>query len=127
VLVTALASLALVAIATVLVSQGVLRRSELAPAPADLWHGPTVLLALLVGGAVFTAMNYLQFSAVVKIRTENFVATSAFMPVATLIVQHLAAAAGLIALPPFDWRLLPAMVLVVAGVMVLIWANRRAA
>jgi drug/metabolite transporter (DMT)-like permease len=127
VLVTAVVSLALVAPATLLVAHGLLRRSALVPAPADLWHGPTILLAMLVGGAVFTAMSYLQFSSVVKIRTENFIATSAFMPVATLLVQHLAAAGGLLTLPPFDWRLLPAMVLVIAGVMVLIWANRRPA
>lgn len=124
VLVTGLASLLLVGIGAALVGAGVLARNDLVPAPADLWHLPTVLMALLVGGAVFTAMSYLQFSSVVKIRTENFIAIGAFMPIATLIVQNLAAAAGLLTLAAFDWRLLPGMLIVVAGVMVLIRARR---
>ena len=125
VLITGLTSLALVAIAAALVGNGALERSDLVPAPADLWHLPTILMALLVGGAVFTAMSYLQFSSVVKIRTESFIATGAFMPIATLLVQSIAAAAGLITVPSLDWRLLPGMLIVVAGVMVLIKARQR--
>ncbi len=125
VLVTALTSLIVVGFGTALVGQGILARSELVPAPADLWHLPAILMALLVGGAVFTAMSYLQFSAVVKIRTENFIATGAFMPIATLLVQSLAAAAGLITVSAFDWRLLPGMLIVVVGVMVLIRSRRK--
>ncbi len=125
VLVTGMTSLLLVVLAAALVGAGVLSRNNLVPAPGDLWHMPTILMALLVGGAVFTAMSYLQFSAVVKIRTEDFIATGAFMPIATLLVQSLAAALGLITLAASDWRLLPAMLIVVAGVMVLIKARRR--
>jgi drug/metabolite transporter (DMT)-like permease len=127
VLVTGLASLTAVVIAASLVGNGTLERSELLPAPADLWHWPTAAIALLVGGAIFTAMNYLQFSSVVKIRTENFIAMGAFMPLATLLLQMAAAAVGLIAIAQFDWRLLPGMLAVVAGVMVLIRARRHAA
>ncbi|MCL4768544.1 MAG: hypothetical protein KJZ80_20190 [Hyphomicrobiaceae bacterium] len=125
VLVTALASLLLVGLAVALVSAGVLTRNDLVPAPADIWHVPTILMALLVGGAMFTAMSYLQFSCVVKIRTENLIATGAFMPIATLLVQSLAAALGLVTVAALDWRLLPGMLIVVAGVMVLIGARRR--
>lgn len=120
VLVTGLTSLALVGLSAALVGSGTLERNDLVPAPADLWHLPTILMALLVGGAVFTAMSYLQFSSVVKIRTESFIATGAFMPIATLLVQTIAAAAGLITVPNLDWRLLPGMLTVVIGVMVLI-------
>lgn len=125
VLVTGLTSLVLVVGAAALVEGGVLARNQLVPAPADLWHWPTAAIALLVGGAMFTAMNYLQFSSVVKIRTENFIATGAFMPLTTLLVQMLAAALGLIVVPALDWRLVPGMLIVVAGVMVLILARHR--
>lgn len=125
VLITGLTSLVLAALGAALVGGGLLERNDLVPAPADFWHLPTILMALLVGGAIFTAMSYLQFSSVVKIRTENFIAAGAFMPIATLLVQNLAAAVGLITLTAFDWRLLPGMLIVVAGVMVLISARRR--
>jgi hypothetical protein len=79
----------------------------------------------LVGGALFTAMNYLQFSSVVKIGTEHFISTSAFMPLATLIAQTFAARIGLITVGPFDWRLLPGMLLAIVGVFVMIRGQRR--
>jgi len=125
VLVTGLTSLLLVGLAAALVGSGALARNDLVPAPPDLWHMPTILMALLVGGAAFTAMSYLQFSSVVKIRTENFIATGAFMPITTLLVQTIAAAAGLITVSALDWRLVPGMLIVVAGVMVLIRARRE--
>ena len=79
-----------------------------------------------VGGALFTGMTYLSFSCVLKIKSENFIATSAFMPVVTLLVQIPAAAIGLISLPPFDWHLLPAMLVAIVGVLMIIWGNRHA-
>lgn len=124
VLVTALTGMALAAAAAALVSAGTLPRTELVAAPADLLHVPTILMAAFVGGAVFTAMNYFQFSSVVKIRTENFLAAGAFMPFATLLLQFPARDLGLIRVDPFDWRLLPAMLLTVAGVMILIRARK---
>ena len=80
VLVTGLAGLFLVGLAATLVGVGFAERSNLLPAPADLWHWPTIVLALFVGSLIFATMSYLQFSSVVKIQTENFIATSAFMP-----------------------------------------------
>lgn len=125
VLVTGLTGLLLVGLVANLVGSGYLERTELLPAPHDLWHWPTLVIALLVGGVIFAAMNYLQFSSVVKIRTENFIATSAFMPLAALVLQTVAAKVGLIEVGSFDWRLLPGMLIVVAGVTVLIRAQRR--
>lgn len=127
VLVTAISGLVLATIGAALVAADLIVRSDAVPAPTAFWHLPTFGLALLVGGALFTAMNYLQFSSVVKIQTENFIATSAFMPLATFALQEMAAALGVLTPPPFDWRLLPAMTLVIAGVIAVIIGNRRTA
>jgi drug/metabolite transporter (DMT)-like permease len=124
-LVTASATAALIGSLMALVASGAMPGSPFIPRPGQLVHQPTILLALFAGGAVFTAMVYLSFSAVMKICTENFIAASAFMPPAAFLVQWLAAAAGLIALPPFDWRLLPAMAAAIAGVLLIIWGGRR--
>lgn len=124
-LVTAIAGLLAVGALMLGVEFGLMAATPLLPTPAALVHGPTVVLALLVGGALFTAMTYLSFSSVLKIRSENFIATSAFMPLATLAVQTPAAAIGLIVLPPFDWRLLPAIIGAIAGVLLMIWGGRR--
>jgi len=123
--VTGFACLILVAASTVLVASGYLERSSLFAAPSDLWHWPTLVIALLMGGLLFTAMNYLQLSSVVKIQTENFIATSAFMPLAALLMQSLAVSAGIINTTMFDWRLVPGGVLVIIGVLVLIASRAR--
>src|SRR5690606_37795657 len=125
VLVTGLTGLLLVALMATLVSNGYLGRNELLPALDDLWHWPTLVMALVVGGVLFAAMNYLQFSSVVKIQTENFVATSAFMPLAALLLQSVAVALGIIEAAVFDWRLLPGILLAMAGVTVLIAYGRK--
>ncbi len=124
-LVTAFAGLATVGALMAAVQFGVLPATPLLPTSAALVHPPTIVLALAVGGALFTAMTYLSFSSVLKIRSENFIATSAFMPLAALGLQIPAAAIGLITLPPFDWRLLPAILAAIAGVMMMIWGNRK--
>lgn len=124
VLITGIAALALVGIGASLVAAGVVSRNDLVPAARDLVHVPTFVYALLVGGAIFTAMNYLQFSSVVKIRTENFIAMGAFMPLATLLLQTIAVSLGWITVSAFDWRLVPGMMIVVAGVLILIKTRR---
>ena len=125
-LVTAAAGLVTAGALMLAVHHDLLPRTPLLPGTADLVHPPTIVLAILVGGALFTAMTFLSFSSVLKIGSENFIATSAFMPLAALVVQVPAAAVGLITLPPFDWRLLPAIVAVILGVLMMIWGNRRA-
>ncbi len=126
-LVTCSATAAAIGIAMALVAAGMLPTTTLIPTQAQLLHRPTIVLALVAGGAVFTAMTYLSFSAVVKIRTENFIATSAFMPLAAFLVQWPAAYIGLITLPPFNWQLLPALATAIIGVLLIIWAGRRMA
>ena len=124
-LVTAVTGLVTIGGLMVAVHLGLLSQTPLLPRPEALIHRPTILLALFVGGALFTGMTYLSFSCVLKIKSENFIATSAFMPVVTLLVQIPAAAIGLINLPPFDWRLVPAMLAAIIGVLMIIWGNRH--
>lgn len=126
VLVTALASLVAVGVLMGLIAFGVLAQTPLVPKPADFLHTPTLLLALLVGGAVFTMMNYLQFSAVVKIGTENLIVVSALMPMATLALQYLAGTIGLIRHHAIEPHLWPALILVVIGIAVVIRGRSRA-
>jgi hypothetical protein len=76
-------------------------------------------------GALLTAMAALSFSAVVKITTENFMATHAFTPVATLLVQLAASAVGLIAGYALDPSLMPAMGVVIGGVLLMLYAARQ--
>ena len=61
----------------------------------------------------------------VKITTENFTATSAFTPLATLLVQMAGSAAGLIPVYALDPELLPAMAVVIGGVLLILFAARR--
>lgn len=124
-LVTCSATAAAIGIAMGLVRLGALPTMPLIPTPTQLVHLPTLVLALIAGGAVFTAMTYLSFSAVIKIRTENFIATSAFMPLAAFLLQWPAAFVGLIQLPIFNWQLLPAMTALIIGVVLIIWAGQR--
>jgi len=124
-LVTALGGWALVGALMAAVHAGVLPATTLLPVPADFVHAPTLVVAALVGGGLFVAMNYLAFSAVVKIGTEGLVAASTFMPPATLLLQTLAVGLGLIPAVALDWSLLPAMGVAVAGVMLVIWEQRR--
>lgn len=125
-LVTAITGLLVLGAFMLAVHYGLLPPMPLLPEPGALVHLPTLVSALLVGGALFTAMTYLSFSSVLKIRSENFIASSAFMPLATLMVQMPAAALGLITLPAFDWRLLPAMLAAIAGVLLMIFGGRKA-
>jgi drug/metabolite transporter (DMT)-like permease len=124
-LVTALGGWGLIAFIMTLVSVGALPPLPGVPTPADVIHGPTLLIALLIGGVIFTAMNYLSFSSVLKIGTDGFVAASTFMPPATLAVQWLAERAGIIPPQSFDLALLPAMAVAVFGVFLVIADQRR--
>jgi ABC-type xylose transport system permease subunit len=66
-----------------------------------------------------------SFSAVVKIRTENLTAASAFTPLTTLLVQMIGSAVGLIPAYTLDPELLPSMVVVIAGVLLILYASGR--
>jgi hypothetical protein len=125
VLVTSLASLALGGGCALLVGLGVLPPIPMVPTVAQMLHVPTILLGVLVGGVILTAMAFLNFSCVVKITTENFAATSAFTPVAALLVQSVAAVFGLIPFFRLEASFYPAMAVVVAGVFMMLYGARR--
>lgn len=124
-LVASLVGLLMVFCAMVIVSRGLLSPSVWLPSPAELIDPDTVILGLVVGALVLTAMQYLGFATVVKIGTESFIATTALIPVVTLIVQQGAVAAGLLRPIPVDWRIFPAMACVMAGVACVIAGQRR--
>jgi hypothetical protein len=107
-------------------SRGLLGAAHWLPAAGQFLHLPTLLVALLVGAAVLTAMQYLSFSSVVKIGTQNFIAATAFTPLVTLAAQELVVAAGWLPPMPVDWQILPAIAVVALGVFVIISAGRPA-
>lgn len=125
VLVCSLASLALAGAVALLIATGLVPPLAMMPTAAQMLHGPTVLLAIAVGSVILTAMAVLSFSAVVKITTENVMAVHAFTPVSTLLVQMAATAVGLIPAYALDPSLLPAMAVVILGVLMILGAARR--
>ena len=125
VLVTSVASLVLAALVAILIAAGLVPPISLMPTRVQMTHGPTILLAFLVGSLILTTMAVLSFSAVVKITTENVMAVHAFTPVMTLLVQIAATAVGLIPAYAFDPSLMPAMGVVILGVLMMFASARR--
>lgn len=107
-------------------AQGLLGAALWLPSAHQFLHLPTVLASLLVGAAVLTAMQYLSFSSVVKIGTQNFIAATAFTPLVMLAAQELVVAAGWLHPMPVDWQILPAIAIVAVGVFIIISAGRPA-
>ncbi|MCC7040577.1 MAG: hypothetical protein IT516_09755 [Burkholderiales bacterium] len=126
VLVTSIIGLVLTALATTATAFGLVPPLRVVPTVGELFHLPTLLLGAVVGGVLLTLMAYLNFSAVVKITTENFMATMAFTPVTVWIVQSVGVALGLITATAVDVRLGTAMAVCVAAVLVIFWAGHRA-
>ena len=104
---------------------GLLPPMAIIPTADQLLHVPTILLGALVGGAILTSMAVLSFWCVVRVATQNFWATSAFTPLATLLVQMAGSAIGLIPAYALDPELLPAMAVVIGGVLLILYAARR--
>jgi hypothetical protein len=125
VLVTSITSLALTGAGSLAVALDLLPPLAIIPTTGQMLHVPTILLGALVGGAILTSMAVLSFSSVVKITTENFTATSAFTPLATLLVQMAGSAVGLIPAYALDPELLSAMAVVIGGVLLILYAARR--
>ena len=84
VLVTCIVGLTLAVIGSAAVAIGLLPPLPIIPTPEQMLHVPTILLGTLVGSVVITSIVVFSFSAVVKIRTENLTAASAFTPLTTL-------------------------------------------
>jgi MFS transporter, OFA family, oxalate/formate antiporter len=125
-IVTSALGIALVAAAIALVQNGAFSGPAWLPAPRDFLHPPTIVLALFIGCLVLTAMQYLAFSTVVKIRTENFLAMTALIPLSTLVFQIGAVELQLLKPVAVDWRTLVATGILVAGVMLVVWGGRHA-
>lgn len=125
VLVTCITGLALAGAGSLAVAIGLLPPLPVIPTPEQMLHVPTILLGTLVGSVVITSIVVFSFSAVVKIRTENLTAASAFTPLTTLLAQMAGSAAGLIPAYALDPELLPSMVIVIGGVLLILYAAGR--
>jgi drug/metabolite transporter (DMT)-like permease len=126
VLVTSLAGLAVTGALSFLMSGGVLPATQALPTFDQMTHGPTLLLAALLGCAIITAMQYLMFSAVVKITSENFFAMMVFTPFATLLLQEIMGGVGLPGVKPGGWYILPFLCLLLVGNLLIVWPARAA-
>lgn len=124
-LVTSGLGIAALATAMTLVGHEVIAGPRWLPRPEHFVHLPTYLLALFMGGVVLTSMQYFSFSTVVKIGAENFLAATVLVPPVTLVFQVIAVRLGILSPVPVDWRTLPAMAVVVGGVLLVVWGNRR--
>lgn len=121
VLIASIGSLALVASAA-----AVAPNTPMLPTAAQMLHLPTILLGCLVGGPMLTLMFYFNFSSVIAIGTENLVAMMAFSPATTWIFQEIGAAIGWIDVQRPDASIAAAMVLCIAAVLLIFWAEARA-
>jgi drug/metabolite transporter (DMT)-like permease len=127
VMITSIVGVAATALAGGLIAAGIVPQTPLVPTLQQLWHPPTMLLGLCVGGLLLTAMAYLTYSSVAKISAENFTAVAAFIPLATLALQQLAIMAGIIPPIALNWTLLPEIAVVITGVLLILTAQRRRA
>lgn len=126
VLLASFVSVVSVTIAVAAVAAGVLPPMRAIPTVTQLLHLPTFLLGSILGGAMLTAMAYLNFSSVVKITTENLTAMLAFAPVTSWLFQVIGVAMGLIVAGSLAPALVLAMAVLVAAVLLIFWAGYRA-
>jgi hypothetical protein len=103
------------------VGSGVVPSNPLVPPLEQFVAVPTLLLSLIMGCVLITVMQYLMFSSVVKITSENFFAVMALVPLATLILQEPAARLGMIGIAPAGWYILPFMLLILIGNVLIVW------
>lgn len=100
----------------------------LIPSPADYIESATLISAITLGAPLLIAMNYLAFSASVKITTENFLATSAFNPLGALLAQQIAVSLGIITIATaFDFWLLILIPIGIVGVLIIIHSRHKEA
>jgi drug/metabolite transporter (DMT)-like permease len=125
VLSSSLLCVGLTAVAVLAVLAGILPATPLLPRLEQFAHGPSWLVAIVVGGATLTAMYYLSFSSVVKIRSERFVAVTVLTPPATLLAQIAAVSAGIVRPVVVEDHVLAVMVVIVAAALAIVWASSR--
>lgn len=127
VLSTALVGAAFLVTAVSLTQLAILPETPLIPEPSAFWHLPTLLCAVFGGAPIFVSMTYLTFSAVVKIGTERFLASTAFAPFSAIALESLAAQLGLLSTPHYDWQLMPLIALGIIGIIIVIRDRNRSA
>ena len=123
ILVMSMLSLVLAAIAATAVAVQMLPHTPLVPTAGQMLHAPTFLVGGLAGGGVFTLMMYLNFASVVKITTENLTAMMAFSPATAWLFQAFGDALGLIKAPTPEPPIIAAIVVTIAAVLLIFWAD----
>jgi hypothetical protein len=103
-----------------LAERGMLPHVAAIPGPDAFTHRSTLLVSLLLGGVIITLMQYLMFSSVVKITSENFFAVMALTIPATLVLQEAAAAMGFAGITAGAWYLLPYIVVILLGTLFIV-------
>lgn len=126
-LVTSILSLVLASILAGAVAAGALPPMRILPTAGEMLHLPTILIGTFAGGGFLALLNILQFSAVVKITTENITAMMALSPLTTWLFQEIGVALGLIDVARPESRLVAAMAVIVPSVLVIVFAGRRPA
>lgn len=124
-LVTSILCLALASMLAAAIAASAIPRHELVPTVPELFAPPTILLGALAGGGIFALMNALNFSAVVKITTENIMAVMALSPITVWMAQEIGVAFGWILVTRPEPRLVAAMTVIVVSVLVIVAASRR--
>jgi drug/metabolite transporter (DMT)-like permease len=127
VLATSVVGLVATALISGLMEYGLLPPSSAVPPAHQFVALPTIALALTMGCVIITAMQYLMFSSVVRITSENFFAVAALSPLATLILQEAAVRLGLVGAAAAGWSILPFMLIILAGNLLIAWRGGTSA
>ena len=120
-LATSVIGLLAMAALSMLVDRGWLPASSAVPPAHQFIALPTLALALTMGCVIITLMQYLMFSSVVRITSENFFAVTSLSPLATLILQEAAVRVGLVGAGAAGWGILPFMLLILVGNLLIAW------
>ncbi len=126
VLATSIVGLAATVLLSMLMGNGLLPPLRAVPPAQQFIALPTIALALTMGCVIITTMQYLMFSSVVKITSENFFAVSSLSPLATLILQEAAVRFGLVGTAAAGWNILPFMLLILVGNLLIAWRGGAA-
>ena len=121
VLATSVVGLLAMAALSMLIDHGLLPPSSAVPSLHQFIALPTLALALTMGCVIITLMQYLMFSSVVRITSENFFAVTSLSPLATLILQEAAVRVGLVGAGAAGWGILPFMLLILVGNLLIAW------
>ena len=121
VLASSIVGLIFTTLTSVLIGHGLLPEGTLVPPVQQFIAWPTIVLALTMGCVIIIVMQYLMFSSVVRITSENFFAVSSLSPLTTLVLQELAVRAGFPLAGAAGWGILPFMLLILLGNLLIAW------